>query len=424
MDYSNLAECAGDVATPAGRPTLTSSIDSAPGELTCLTPEHDRHAGAEPAKKLLKVLHIVNGEYYSGAERVQDNLALVLPALGYEVGFVCVKPGRFPEARQSKKSPLYCAPMRSWWDFSPLAMIEATCRREEITLLHAHTPRTALLAARAGGRLRLPWVYHAHSPTLRDSERWAKNVVVAVAEWWAVRRADRVIAVSESLRRYWIRLGFSPHKVLTVPNGVPIRQTVAEREPPRGNWVLGTVALFRPRKGMEVLLEAASHLVKRGHSLRLLAVGPFESSVYERHLKEQAKNLGLEHVVEWTGFIREIDPVLDQMDLFVLPSLFGEGMPMVVLEALAAGLPVVASAVEGIPEVIRDGQEGYLVPPGSPEALAAAIERFFTGQADWQAMRRSAMARQRECFSTESMARAVADVYRAVLEEYRTWKGR
>lgn len=419
MDYHNLAERAGDLVMHTGRPALTSSLDSALAELTCLMPEKGRDLNAEPAKRLLKVLHIINGEYYSGAERVQDNLALALSDWGFEVGFVCVKPGRFPEVRQSKKSPLYYAPMRSWWDFSPLVMIEAVCRSEGITVLHAHTPRTSLLASRAGRRLGVPWVYHAHSPTLRDSERWAKNLVVAAAEWWAVRRAHRVIAVSESLRWYWIHLGISPHKVLTVPNGVPIRRTLPERTTPQKRWVLGTVALFRPRKGMEVLLEAASHLAKRGYSFRLLAVGPFESSAYERHLKQRAKILGIEHVVEWTGFIREINPVLDQMDLFVLPSLFGEGMPMVVLEALAAGLPVVASAVEGIPEVIREGQEGYLVPPGSSETLARAIERFFTGEADWQAMRRSALARQRECFSTESMARAVADVYHTVLEECR-----
>ena len=108
---------------------------------------------------------------------------------------------------------------------------------------------------------------------------------------------------------------------------------------------------------------------------------------------------------------------MQKFDLFVLPSLFGEGMPMVVLESMTAGTPVIASDVEGIPEVIRDGQDGLIVPPNSPRHLADAVKRFVSGEVDYTTVRCSALRRQREQFSADAMAKGVADVYRRLLPD-------
>lgn len=365
----------------------------------------------EKKQKVLKVLHVVNGEYYSGAERVQDNLALGLAQFGYGVVFACVKDGRFAETRRAKNVPLYRISMPELGWRKSIDRLIRVCAQENIALLHAHTPRTAVLCAGVHRRTGLPWVYHAHSPTLWDSKRYLKNIVVGLVDWWAARQADRIIAVSESLRRYWVRLGIPARRVVTVPNGVAAWKSLTVRKPPEGSWVLGTMALFRPRKGVEILLKAIQGLSSRGYRLRVLAVGPFESEHYERHLKEMTHRLGLDEIVTWTGFVENTQEMLLAMDLFVLPSLFGEGMPMVLLEAMAAGLPVVASAVEGVPEIIRDGCEGLLVRPGSSSALASAIARFLDGAVDWEGMRRAAYERQRDRFSLESMAAGVAAVY-------------
>ena len=103
------------------------------------------------------------------------------------------------------------------------------------------------------------------------------------------------------------------------------------------------------------------------------------------------------------------------MQLFALPSLYGEGMPMVVLEAMAAGLPIVSTRVEGIPQVVRDGVDGLLAEAGSAQALANALQRFVRGEVDSEVMGDSGWHRQRESFSDISMASGVATVYREVL---------
>ncbi len=186
-----------------------------------------------------------------------------------------------------------------------------------------------------------------------------------------------MIAVSEAVGKYVREQGFG---VFVVPNGVPARRAVPARNPAKTDWTLGMIALFRPRKGLEILLEALARLRNRGLPVRLRAVGSFETPEYESHIKRLAGQLNLDSAIDWAGFARDIDSELARMDLFVLPSLFGEGLPMVVLEAMSAGLPVVASAVPGVPEAVRDGVEGLLVEPANPAALAAAIERFVSGE--------------------------------------------
>jgi glycosyltransferase involved in cell wall biosynthesis len=363
----------------------------------------------------IQILHLVNGEHYSGAERVQDLLARQLPKFGCEVGFACVKPRRFPEARQSKHAPLFKMPMRGRFDLRVVKHIVELVRSDGYELIHAHTPRTALVGRMAAVRAGVPFVYHVHSPAGRDSTRRLLNSVNALVEWATVRDADRLIAVSPSVREYMIRRGVPAERVVYVPNGVPLASHNIERAAPTHTWTLGAIALFRPRKGVEVLLEALAALRSRGANLRLRAVGSFETAGYESTIRALAVRLGLEGAVDWIGFTRNVNRELAKIDVFVLPSLFGEGLPMVVLEAMAAGLPVVASRVEGVPEAVVHRQTGLLVEPSSVSQLAAAIDQFIKGEVDYDALSRGARRRHAESFSDEKMAAGVACVYRDVL---------
>jgi len=362
-----------------------------------------------------RVLHFINGEHYSGAERVQDLLAMRLPELGYQVGLACVKPKLFPEMFQAKDAPLYQVSMSSRFDLAAIRKLRDIIRRDKYDVLHSHTPRTVMLGGLLSRMTGLPLVYHVHSPVGRDSTRIFQNWVNGRIERFSLNRVARMVAVSSSMGEYMKEIGHDDELINVVPNGVPAAKQQRSEKPPKGPWTLGTVALFRQRKGTEVLLDAMAILRDQGKDVRLRAVGPFETDEYEQLLKGQAERLNLTDAVDWTGFTRDVNAELVQMDLFVLPSLFGEGLPMVVLESMAAGVPVVGTLVEGVPEAIREGVDGVLAKAGDAEDLARQIARVMDGELDWSSARSSALKRHGELFSDYAMAKGVAAAYDDVL---------
>jgi glycosyltransferase involved in cell wall biosynthesis len=272
------------------------------------------------------------------------------------------------------------------------------------------------MAARIASKLTgVPLVYHVHSPAKHDSTRPWQNWANALVERWSVRRADRLICVSASLAQYMRDAGFPAERIRVVPNGVPPSPDLPRRRAPTDTWTLGTVALFRPRKGSEVLIEALAHLMRQGLPVRLRLVGPFETPEYESQIRSLARDCGVERCIDWVGFTSDVNAELAKMDVFVLPSLFGEGLPMVVLEAMAAGVPVVGTDVEGIPEAVRHSRDGLIARPNDPDDLARAVADFIDGVVDWATLRASAICRHAEHFSDSSMATGVADVYTEVL---------
>ncbi len=364
-----------------------------------------------PASSTTRVLHLINGEHYSGAERVQDLLALALPRLGYEVGFACLKPVKFPTNRRSVNSPLFETPMRSRLDWGCVWRIAEICREHGYSVLHAHTPRTLLIGRLVAMKLKCPLVYHVHSPVGRDSERGFANRLNTWIETWSLRGVTRMICVSNSLAGYMREMGHDPDKIEVVSNGVAVIDDLPLRELPSATWTIGTMALFRPRKGTEVLLDAIEMLKQRGISVKLRAVGPFETPEYKTEIMSRVERLGIAELIEWTGFQSNVNEQLRQMDVFVLPSLYGEGLPMVVLEAMANAVPVVASRVEGIPEAVRDEVDGMIFEPGNSTDLANRLQSLIGDLPRWKMMSESCYRRQRLDLSDTSMAEGVARVY-------------
>ncbi|MGA2033048.1 MAG: glycosyltransferase [Thermoguttaceae bacterium] len=371
---------------------------------------------AESPPKTVRVLHVINGEHYAGAERVQDLLSLHLAEHGFEVGLACLKPGSFVAMRQARHVPLYPLPMKGRFDLSVVWKLVRIIRKEHYELIHSHTPRSALVAALASAITGVHLVHHVHSPTQCDTERPWQNRINTLVERLGLQRASAVIAVSDSLGRLVRGRKCAAGKVHVVPNGVAARPPVPLRNPEKTEWTLGVMALLRPRKGLETMLDALARLRRQGFPVRLRAVGAFESPQYRERILHLSEKLGLTPAIDWTGFARDIDRELAQMDLFVLPSLCGEGLPMVILEAMSAGLPVVATRVEGIPEALRDGLEGLIVEPNDPRDLARAIAQIITGVVDVARLRAAALRRHAERFSAARMAADVAKIYRHVLD--------
>ena len=388
------------------------------GPFTVTAPGHT--TPAPHASQLGKVLHVINGEHFSGAERVQQLLGKRLAQFGYEAEFACVKPGRFPQMCGLRDSQVSQFPMTGRFDLAVVQKLARKVTNESFHLLHAHTPRTALITSLVALRSGVPWVYHVHSPTSRDSTRGAVNRVNQLIEHFAVRSCHRLVTVSKSLRREMLKGGMHRSRLAVIPNGVPpIEPIEAVLRLDARRWRLGMVALMRPRKGVEVALAAMHELKSRGAPVELDLIGGFESDLYQRQILALIRSLKLEDAVRWTGFTQDVSSAIRQLDGLLLPSLFGEGMPMVVLEALAAAVPVVATRVEGTPEVIRDGVEGLLAEPHNVSSLTEKIVELTRCRHAWQQMSHRALARHRETFTDERMAERVAREYTRVLESCR-----
>ena len=153
-------------------------------------------------------------------------------------------------------------------------------------------------------------------------------------------------------------------------------------------------------------------------------IGGFETPEYEQQIRDLVESLQIESQVDFVGFTSEVARELIKLDVMALPSLYGEGLPMVVLEAMAAGVPVVASRVEGATTAILHRKSGMLVEPGNPAELAETLNEFATGKINHSVMAATAIDRHAEHFSDAIMARSLAALYREVMEEASALKSR
>ena len=234
----------------------------------------------------------------------------------------------------------------------------------------------------------------------------------------AIEEVDRLIAVSEGVRRSYCRIGVPGERFTTVPNGVPplhdrVGRDVARSAlglDPRQPVVL-TVGRLTHMKGQWHLVDAVPGLLDRFPDLAVVLVG---HGPLREALEKRAAGLGVGGAVRFTGHRTDARRLLAAADVFVLPSRH-EGMPLVALEAMEAGLPVAATRVIGTEEVVEDGVTGALVRPGDPAALGAALARLLADPALRRRQGDAGRRRYQACFTRERMARDTAAVYESVL---------
>ncbi|MES9942529.1 MAG: glycosyltransferase [Candidatus Thiodiazotropha sp. 6PLUC2] len=363
----------------------------------------------------MNILHIINGEHYSGAERVQDILSLKLPKYGYKVLLACIKPDKFITRCECDKEKVFNFPMRNKYDILQAYNISKFIRSKEIKLIHTHTARSALIGYAVSRLTNLPLVHHQHSPTSRDTDNYIKNSINMHLESFTSHKANKLIAVSNSIKYYLIKKGMPAEKIEVILNGVPSPNFMPLKERPNECWCIGVVALFRPRKGLEYLLEAIGKLKARNVQVKLHAVGEFETKDYEKEIKILSKKLNIQDDITWVGFSNNINDEFKKIDIFTLPSLYGEGLPMVILEAMANGVPVISSNIEGVPEAITSEEYGYLVEPGNSDEIANSIENLISNNGKWEQIRMRSYTRQNKYLSDDAMASELAKIYKELL---------
>jgi glycosyltransferase involved in cell wall biosynthesis len=184
---------------------------------------------------------------------------------------------------------------------------------------------------------------------------------------------------------------------------------------PPDSLVVGYVGWLIPIKGVTYLVDAMAEVIQRHPNSLLVLVGKGDEKAEEEiKLKEQVENLGLVDNVRFLGWRPDVNEIMGFFNIFVLPSL-NEGMGRVLVEAMAAGLPIVASRVGGIPDLVKDGENGLLVPPANASALAKAISDLLT---DKKKQKRMAEAGKKMCrpYSAEAMVEQIDHLYRELLK--------
>ncbi|HLC21564.1 MAG TPA: glycosyltransferase [Candidatus Methylomirabilis sp.] len=297
--------------------------------------------------------------------------------------------------------------------FLPFAVLRLwrLLRAKEISLVHVNDADDAAIAALACRLVGIPCVVHMRSEMVPKKFRKLR------LQW-----ADLLIAVSEGVREKAIQGGLPGGKVVTLYSGIDAARAGAAGE----GWkirqaqglsqqtlVIGSVANIAPKKGYDVLIRAVAKARQEIHDLACIIVGADDRGLREG-LERLGDSLGLGGRLRFVGFQEKVFPYLDAMDLFVLASV-DEGFGIVLLEAMASGKAVVATLVDGPPEIVEDGQTGLLVPPRDPEALAKALVELLKDPQRRAAMGRRGRERVETVFSLDSQMRTLTGLYDRLL---------
>jgi glycosyltransferase involved in cell wall biosynthesis len=285
-------------------------------------------------------------------------------------------------------------------------------RRRRLSIVDAHNPQSQLWGSISASLARAPVRLCTVHSVSRDSDRGRRRILLyETVLRLAHRLGCRFLAVSPAVAAYLGTLGIPPSRIEVILNGIePLpapRPGAGLRE--RLGWtqahVVATVGRLEPVKGHGVLLQAIAALRDRRPALRCLLVGDGRERAA---LERQAATLGIAGLVHFAGFRQDVPALLAECDLFCLPSL-SEGVPYALLEALACGVPALATRVGSLPEILSPELAGRLVPPGDPAALAAAIERAIDRPDEMAALARSGQALVRGRFDrAEMIARTLA----------------
>jgi glycosyltransferase involved in cell wall biosynthesis len=272
------------------------------------------------------------------------------------------------------QAPLLSVPDRGPWDWGVFTKLLGVCRRERVALWHGHDYKSNALGllVRRFWRMRLLTTVHG----------WVHQTARTPLYYWIDRkclsRYDGVICVSEDLRQRCLACGVQPERCFLIENGIDTeeysrRLSVAEARrrigAQEGRQLIGAAGRLSPEKGFDVLIHAVAGLLREGHDVELRIAGEGEE---KSALQDLIARNGCAERIHLIGFQPDPRVFFQALDVFALSS-SREGLPNVLLEAMALETPVVATRIAGIPRLIQDGRNGLLVEPGNASELAAAL---------------------------------------------------
>lgn len=377
-------------------------------------------------KRKINLLHIVNGFAIGGGELKLLELVKNLVekrADKYTVTVCSVGQGGTLQPEFERLGiKVFVIEKKHKFDISQVFKVCRIIKREQIdlvqtTLFYADVIG-ALAAKLTGVDAVISWDTVSHPPDSHETRLRHK-----LSYQLCMRFVKRIVAVSEGVKKYLIEdRKIASKKIVIIHYGIDLslfksrngfldKRKRSELGLPDHKIVIGTVARLEIQKGHRYLIAAAPEIINKFSNVVFVFAG---DGTLRQELETQVNELGLQENFRFLGFRKDVKELLFAFDVFVLPSLF-EGLPNVILEAMASGRPIVATAVDGTPELIEHNETGLLVPPKSPHALQEQILNLLENEEKGSKLGRQAKEMAKQKFSFDQQFRKFEEVYDATL---------
>lgn len=377
-----------------------------------------------------KILYVITKSAWGGAQRYVYDLAARLEPDDFDIAVVCGGVGPLAKKLEIAGIRTVSLPglerdIKPGQELIVLFELVRLLGRERPDIIHLSSSKAGGLGALAAllhklltFNFKLLTIFTAHGWPFREERPAWQRILIFLSSWLSTVLTDRVIVIDAADYRDARR--FVPEsKLVLIPHGIAPPDFILPAEArallvakigsAEGATLIGTVAELTKNKGLTHLIDAINQvkLKVKSQKLKVIVMGEGEE---RKGLERRISELGLADTVSLVGFVPDAGRYLKGLDLFVLPSV-KEGLPYAIMEAMAAGLPVIATAVGGVPDLIRRGETGLLVPPRDPAALARAIADLALNPATRRALAFAARARARERFRIEPMVEHTRAVY-------------
>lgn len=376
-----------------------------------------------------KVLFLITKSSWGGAQQYVYDLALSLPAESYEPVIIAGGEGELIERLKEAGLKVYPLPrlkrdLSLFGDIQTAAELFSIIRKEHPDVLHINSSKAGILGSIVGRLARVPKIiFTAHGWAFNeDRPRWQKFLITC-AHYMTVMLSTKTIAVSEGVRNQLRWIG-AQRKIVVIHPGrtlkdlrskddargiieMQVRDTSARLIDYHDDIWIGTIAELHPIKRLNRAIDAVSGLIKEFPALRYVII---HDGQMREALMQQVRDLGLEEHIFFTGTIADAARLLPAFDVFLLPSK-SEAFGYVLVEAGQAGVPVVATNVGGIPDIIKDGVSGLLVSPDDTPALRSALRKLLIDP-DLRALFAREHHERSMAFTAERMSAETRALYR------------
>jgi glycosyltransferase involved in cell wall biosynthesis len=375
-------------------------------------------------RRRIRVLHLITSLERGGAEN--HLLALMTHAnradVEFETAVLCGEGELVPTFRAAG-IPVHLLRARSRFDPLALGRLVRLVRERRYDVIHSHLFRADIYGGLAVGQVGQPRPFLVS--TRHNDDRFFLNPFIGIVHYLLSARQDLIIAISDHVAHFTIARGVRhPGRVRRVYHGLrPPDTAVLERAGRRireeelgvgpHEFLVGNVGRLAPQKGQRHLIEAMPLLLERVPTAHAVIAGGGDLEAYLRGL---AEDLEVQQRVHVLGPRQDVPALMHALDVFAMPSIW-EGFGLVLLEAMAAGKPIVASRTATIPEVVLDGETGVLVPPGDAVALADALAGLADAPDLARRLGEAGRERLQKHFSIEKMVGDTETLYRELLEE-------